>query len=136
MSNDDLYKGFDEKKQKEYEQEIAAKYGQKVVDESNARVAHFTKEDWDRVQGELKSIHEEIGASWDKGPESPEVQAAIARHREWLQLFSECSDERHLGLGEMYVADERFRKNYNKFLGHEGGAEFMRDAIKYYCKKK
>jgi len=136
MKDDELYRGFDEKKQKEYEQEIAAKYGQKVVDQSNARVKDFTKADWDRVQDELKSIHDEISANWDKGPESPEVQVAIARHREWLTIFSTCDDERHLGLGEMYVADERFRENYKKFLGHEDGAEFMRDAIRHYCRKK
>jgi len=135
MTNDDLYRGFDEKKQKEYEAEVAAKYGQKVVDESKARVKDFTSADWDRVQGELASIHAEIADHWDQGPESPEVQAAIARHRAWLQTFGECNDERHRGLGEMYVADERFRTNYRKFLGHEDGAEFMRDAIIFYCKK-
>jgi hypothetical protein len=37
-----------------------------------------------------------------------------------------------MGLGEMYVADERFSANYEK-LG-AGCTEFLRDAINVYCK--
>jgi uncharacterized protein YaaR (DUF327 family) len=34
----------------------------------------------------------------------------------------------------MYVADERFTKNIDKY--GEGVAEFLSSAIKYYCKSK
>ncbi len=39
--------------------------------------------------------------------------------------------EYHKGLGEMYVADERFRANYDKIA--LGCTEFLRDAINVYC---
>jgi len=37
------------------------------------------------------------------------------------------------GLGKMYVADERFKKNIDKY--GEGTAEFVADAIAAYTKK-
>ena len=36
-----------------------------------------------------------------------------------------------MGLGEMYVADERFKAYYDKIA--PGCAEFLRDAINIYC---
>ena len=38
------------------------------------------------------------------------------------------------GLGEMYVADERFRENIDK-TGGEGTAAFVSKAIAVYCGK-
>ena len=38
-----------------------------------------------------------------------------------------CTDEILAGLGKMYVADERFKKNINKYS--EGTAEFASKAI-------
>ena len=36
------------------------------------------------------------------------------------------------GLGKMYIADERFKKNIDKY--GEGTAEFVSAAIAVYCK--
>ena len=47
--------------------------------------------------------------------------------------FLSCTDEILRGLGEMYVSDERFRKNIDK-AGGNGTAEFVAAAIKEYCK--
>ena len=35
------------------------------------------------------------------------------------------------GLGKMYVADERFKKNIDKYV--EGTAEFVAEAINLFC---
>jgi multidrug efflux pump subunit AcrB len=141
MTNDDLYKGFDEKKQKEYEKEIEEKYarteeGARMIVQSKERVARLGKEGMKKVMDELKAIHEEIAANMDKGYDSPEVQAAIDRHRAYLENFYDVSDQMHINLGKMYVSDPRFVENYKKFLHNENGAEFMYQAIKYYCEHK
>ena len=133
MKHDDLYKGFDKKKQEAYEQEITEKYGTIILEESRKRTKDFSSQDWDRVQGELRSIHEAIVKNMDKGFDSPEVQEQIVRHRRWLNHFYECGDEMHLGLGNLYRSHPDFIKNYKKFLGNEDGAEFMYQAINYYC---
>ena len=44
-----------------------------------------------------------------------------------------CNDEILAGLGKMYVADERFKKNIDKY--GEGTAEFAAEAIAVYCRK-
>ena len=42
-----------------------------------------------------------------------------------------CTDEILSGLGQMYVADERFTKNIDKH--GEGAAAYVSECIKRYC---
>mgnify|MGYP001500105696 CR=1 FL=1 len=68
-------------------------------------------------------------------PECNEVQAAVSDIQQYITAhYYECTDEIFAGLGEMYVVDERFRKNIDK-AGGDGTAEFARDAIRLYCGK-
>jgi len=46
-------------------------------------------------------------------------------------MYPSYSREYHMGLGEMYAADERFKAYYDKIA--PGCAEFLRDAINIYC---
>ena len=48
--------------------------------------------------------------------------------------FYTCSNDILKGLGEMYVCDDRFKKNIDR-VGGEGTAEFVREAIFIYCDK-
>ena len=45
-----------------------------------------------------------------------------------------CTNEILKGLGEMYVNDERMKRNIDK-AGGEGTTEFARQAILVYCSK-
>ena len=45
-----------------------------------------------------------------------------------------CSNEILAGLGQMYVADDRFRNNIDKHA--DGTTEFIREAIEAYCRKQ
>lgn len=45
-----------------------------------------------------------------------------------------CTDEILAGLGKMYVADERFKNNIDKY--GNGTAVFAADAIATYCNGK
>lgn len=61
------------------------------------------------------------------------VQAIVARHRAWLGDGTQgkpVSNEYLLGLGEMYVADPRFRGNYD--VHGEGAAEYILEAFRAY----
>jgi hypothetical protein len=57
--------------------------------------------------------------------------------KSWQQCITDnlypCTDEILAGLGQMYVCDERFTANLDKY--GEGTAKLMSDAIKIYCKK-
>ena len=48
--------------------------------------------------------------------------------------YYNCTDEILAGLGKMYVADERFKKNIDKY--GEGTAEFAAEGIRIYVENK
>ena len=60
--------------------------------------------------------------------ESQEAMDLAEEHRQQItKHFYECTLEIHTGLAEMYIADERFRKNYDD--QREGLARYVHDAI-------
>jgi hypothetical protein len=66
------------------------------------------------------------------GVNAPEVQSLVVKLQEYItQNYYTCTNEILAGLGKMYVADERFKKNIDKH--GEGTAEFAAKAIKCYC---
>ena len=75
----------------------------------------------------------ELGKLKNLAPTAPEVQAATRRLQQFItDHFYTCTPEILAGLGEMYVADERFRENIDK-AGGEGTAAFVSKAIVTYC---
>jgi len=54
-----------------------------------------------------------------------------ALHKEWLTIsLPQYNREMHKGIAAMYVADERFKKYYDKRM--EGCAEFLSEAVRYW----
>ena len=45
-----------------------------------------------------------------------------------------CTDEILAGLGQMYAADERFKKNIDKY--GDGTAEFAKEGIRVYVENQ
>ena len=55
--------------------------------------------------------------------------ALAEEHRQSIdRWFYPCPPERHIGLGEMYIADPRFEKYWEDRA--EGLARYVHDAIK------
>jgi len=78
MSKKDFYKGFDEEKQKQYEQHVRERFG----DEAMARTKDwnaYTPEEKNDILAEGHEIHMGIVANMEKGYDSPEVQYWIGR---------------------------------------------------------
>ena len=99
--------------------------------ESRRRVSSYTKENWLEIRTEHEEISARFAALFESGeaPESEEAMAAAETHRLHIsRWFYDCGHEMHLGLTEMYVADERFRANYDALA--EGLSEFIRDAAR------
>lgn len=138
MSDKEKFEGFkqkliDENEQK-YGAEIREKYGDHAIDESNARLKGMTQEQYDRSES-LRLAYEDalVSAIATGDPAGELAQKACDLHKQWLCVFyADYSKEYHKGLGEMYVADERFKVNYEKLA--PGCTEFFRDAINIYCK--
>lgn len=139
MSDKEKFEGFKEKlisdNEEKYGKEIREKHGDKSIDESNENLRGVTKEQYDKAEQILKGFEIALEESFKIGDPSAELaQKAVDLHRQWLCVFyPRYTKDYHMGLGEMYVADERFRVNYDKF--GKGCTEFLRDAIDIYCTK-
>ena len=81
------------------------------------------------------AIFAEFAACKQSGAEvdSDEAQALVAKLQAHITAkYYTCTDEILAGLGKMYVADERFKKNIDKY--GDGTAAFAADAIAVYTK--
>ena len=101
------------------------------------KTKNYTKEKWAEANDGLMAIFAEFAACKDSGAraESAEAQALVAKLQRCITAnYYTCTDEILAGLGKIYVADERFKKNINKY--GEGIAEFASKAIAAFCQEK
>ena len=126
------FDAFSKTEQEKYTAEVKEKWGNTVAyqefqqhekggstDNPADLMRHFAK------MGKLKHL----------APTSPEVQTAIRDLQQFItDHFYICTPEILAGLGQMYVADDRFRWNIDK-AGGEGTADFVAQAIAAYCGK-
>ena len=104
--------------------------------EHQEKTKHYTKEKWAEANDGLMAIFAEFSVCKQTGAEvdSNEAQAIVAKLQGHITAnYYTCTDEILAGLGKMYVADEKFKKNIDKH--GEGTAEFASDAIEVYCRK-
>ena len=118
--------------ERRYGAEIRVKYGDAAVDESNAKVKGLTKEQYEKGEQLRVDVEETLKAAYKTGdPAGWLAQKTCDLHKRWLRVYNPAySREYHMGLGEMYVADGRFRAYYDKLA--PGCAAFLRDAINAY----
>lgn len=131
MSEKQLFEGFSEEKQKQYEQEIRQRYGERAFD-GVTDWNSYSPEQKKKIQAEGQAVYRDLVAQMDKGPASPEVQQIIARWHQHLRYFYEPSVERLLGLADLYNDHPDFIANFQKI--HPDLPEFLRQAIRVYCK--
>lgn len=131
MSAKDLFAGFSEEKQKQYEEEIRTKYDKKIVDHSVKRWGSYSSAEKDRIKAEDEAVYSDLLACMDKGETSPEVQAVIARWRQHLRHFYEPTPEMLAGLAGLYVEHPDFHANFSQL--HPDMPEFLNRAILIYC---
>jgi DNA-binding transcriptional MerR regulator len=123
-----MFEGFDPS---EYEEEARERWGHTdAYQESARRTRQYGEAEWAEIRRESAAIMRELAALMRAGePAAGErAQGLAERHREHIsRWFYPCSRAMHRGLGEMYVADERFARNYHREA--EGLARYFRDAI-------
>lgn len=132
MTKEEMFEVFGDFDPSRYEEEVKERWGDTdAYRESARRAKSYTKEDWQRFKDESEEIGKAIASLMDEGvaPDDPRATDAVERAR--LQIdrwFYPCSREMHVCLGEMYVADPRFRETYEKI--RTGMAQYVCDAIK------
>ena len=114
-----------------YEAEARERWGDtEAYREHEHKTKNYTKEKWAEANDGLMAIFAEFATCKANGvtPASAEAQALVAKLQNHItDNYYTCTDEILAGLGKMYVADERFKKNIDK--NGDGTAEFAAKAI-------
>ena len=120
-----------------YKTEALERWGKtSAYREHEQKTKNYTKGKWAEANDGLMAIFAEFAVCKQSGAEvdSNEAQALVAKLQAHItENYYTCTDEILAGLGKMYIADERFKKNIDKY--GEGTAEFAADAIEVYCRK-
>ena len=116
---------------KNYETEVRERWGKTdAYREHEQKTKNYTKEKWAEVNDGMMAIFAEFAACKESGAgaDSDEARTLVAKLQAHItENYYICTDEILAGLGKMYVADERFKKNIDKC--GEGTAEFASEAI-------
>jgi len=131
MTQTQYFNGFSEEQQAEYEKEAAERWDPEMVHESSRRWKSLSASEKEALMKKGEAITLAMRDVMPKGPASPEAQKAVADWQNQINFFYDCTDEILLGLGQMYIADPRFKAFYDRI--HPDLAEFNFEAIKVYC---
>ena len=105
--------------------------------EHEGKTKNYSKEKWAEINDGLMAIFAEFAERKNNGlvTNSSEAQSLVGKLQEYItQNYYTCTNEILAGLGQMYVADERFKESIDKY--GEGTAEFASEAIAVFCQEK
>lgn len=132
----DMFDGFDHT---QYREEVEQRWGADAYAESDRWWRGMRDDERQAWKERTAALGRDWLAAAESGvsPDSAAAQELARRHVEWLTgvpgtpAAQSGGDVKGyvIGLGEMYVADERFAANY----GGEAGAAFVRDALRTFA---
>ena len=119
-----------------YKDEAGVRWGNtNAYREHEHKTKDYTRAKWSSVNDGLMQIFAEISICKGNGAsaDSTEVQTLIKKLQAYITAnYYTCTNEILAGLGQMYVCDERFKNNINKY--GDGVAEFTGNAIEVFCR--
>ena len=122
----------------DYESEARSRWGTTdAYREHEKKTKNYTKEKLAEANDGLMDIFAEFAACKENvaSADSAEAQTLVVKLQAHITAnYYTCTDEILAGLGKMYVADERFKKNIDKY--GEGTADFASQRIRIYVEKK
>ena len=123
-----MFDGFDHSA---YEQEARERWGHTEAYRASARrAARYGETEWREIKAESEKIVQAFAQLLAAGEpaDGAAARAVAERHRRQIsRWFYPCSPAMHRGLGELYVADERFARSYEQVA--PGLAAYVRQAI-------
>ena len=121
-----------------YENEARERWSETAAyREHEQKTKNYTNEKWAEANDGLMAIFAEFAVCKQSGADaaSKEAQELVLKLQGHITAnYYTCTDEILAGLGKMYVADERFKKNIDKY--GEGTAAYATDAISVFCQLK
>ena len=122
---------------KQYEAEVKERFGNTdAYKEHTEKTSSYTKAKWQDVNDGLMAVFVKFAECMQNGNtvDSDKAQALVKELQAYItENYYTCTKEILAGLGQMYVADERFKNNIDSH--GEGTAEFVSESIKIYCGK-
>ena len=119
-----------------FENEVKEKWGHTDAYKEHAqRTKNYSKEKWKDLAKGMDRIMAEFALCMRNGnaPGSAEAQSLVNKLQNHItENYYHCTDEILAGLGQMYVADQRFKNNIDQHS--DGTAAFICKAIEVYCK--
>lgn len=100
----------------EYQIEAEERWGETPQwEQSRARTATMSKDDWKRVKAESDALNADLAAAKRAGvePGSPEAAELAERHRASIAQFYDCTHSMQVCLARMYTQDRRFAETYD-----------------------
>ena len=137
VKGENVMKAFDNSEFEKHKDEAKEKWGKTDAYKEHAeRTKNYSKQKWNDLAEEMDHIMAEFAVCIRKvkAPDSAEVQNLVKMLQDHIsENYYLCTNQILAGLGQMYVADERFKSNIDKHA--DGTAEFICEAIEIYCRK-
>lgn len=134
MSDEKKFEAFKQKLVEEneakYGKEVREKYGEQEADSANRAVLDMSREQYQNQTELDEAIRSRLESAVKAGlaPAGDEGREIALLHKQWLiGTGMPYEVNRHKGIAELYVADERFTAYYDRAVS--GCARFLRDAI-------
>ncbi len=126
------FQAFDTKKVEAYRAEVKERWGStREYREYKQRGEKAGNSD--SAAGQLTRLFSEFGELRQLPPDDRKVQEKVDTLQKFItEHYYTCSDSVLYELGQMYVYDERFRRNIDQ-AGGEGTAELVKRAIELHC---
>lgn len=121
--------------EKRYGPEARQKYGDAQVDAANRNWMGLNQQEYDRWQQLDRDILSRLEQAVENGlaPEGEVGREITALHREWLTAtIRDYTPEKHRGIAQLYVLDERFTAYYDKNC--PGCAAFLTACVSHWAK--
>ena len=137
VKGENVKKAFDNSEFEKYKAEAREKWGKTDAYKEHAeRTRDYSGKKWNDLAGEMDHIMAEFALCMRNGarPDSTAAQNLVSKLQNHITgNYYHCTNEILAGLGQMYVADERFKNNIDKHA--DGTAAFIGEAITVYCSK-
>jgi DNA-binding transcriptional MerR regulator len=137
VKGENVMKAFDNSEFEKYQAEAREKWGKtEAYKEHGERTKNYSKQKWNSLAEGMDLIMAEFARCMTRGetPDSAEAQDLVKTLQDHITgNYYHCTKEILAGLGQMYVADERFKSNIDRH--GSGTAAFICEAIAVYCRK-
>ena len=137
VNGENVMKVFDNSEFEKHKDEVKEKWGKTDAYREHAqRTKNYSKQKWNDLAAGMDHIMAEFALCMrkDETPDSAEAQNLVKMLQNHItENYYLCTNEILAGLGQMYVADERFKNNIDKHA--DGTAAFICEAIGVYCRK-